>query len=64
MKPIVLEGTLHIWDQEGGHAEPAVLVGDQSLTTAIEDAFAHLRKPQSEGISPPGRYRFTLEKID
>lgn len=64
MKPIVLEGTLKICDQEGGHAEPAVILDDLSLTTVIEDFFKHLRAKRAEGISPPGRYRITLEKID
>jgi hypothetical protein len=63
MKPIVLEGTLKIWDQEGGHAEPAVEIDDQSLTSVLEASFEHLRSKGAEGIVPPGRYRITLEKI-
>lgn len=64
MKPIILEGTLRICDQEGGHAEPAILLGDLSLSTVIEGFFQDLREKRAEGISPPGRYRITLEKID
>lgn len=63
MKPIILEGVLKIWDQEGGYSEPALYIDEMSIPLVLEDFFSHLRAKQAEGITPPGRYRVTLEKI-
>ena len=64
MEPIVLEGTLRIWDQEGVYAAPDILIDDVSIPVILEEFFDYLRKKAAEGIYPDGRYRFTLEQIE
>lgn len=65
MKILELNGGLKIWDQEGGYAEPAVEIGDVSLTRAIQDYFNKelgLGKYGEPG-TVKGEYRITIERI-
>jgi len=55
-----LEGALCIWDQEGGHASPDIVIDGKSVTCEIEDLF--------DGLDPgnpqvQGQWRLLLVKV-
>jgi hypothetical protein len=64
VKPIILEGVLSISDQEGGYAEPSFSLDGLSVPGLLDLTFSDYRQERAEGITPPGRYRLTLEKIE
>lgn len=57
-------GELRIRDQEGGHASPAVDIGDRDLTVELETFFEKYRQPRAEGIDPPGVYRIRIDRVE
>ena len=64
-RPLVLEGELVVWEQEGGYASPQVTVGAEDVTRAIESEMQELKgvNQYTEVRGIPGKWRLTLEKI-
>lgn len=63
-EPLVLEGPIAIWSQEGGYASPSVSIGDEDITDVIEGRFLEYADDHKEiGKRAPGRWRLTLERI-
>lgn len=66
VKRWILEGDLLIWDQEGGHADPAIEVrntteGCFTLGCFLQEELCR-RLPERQG-RVPGRWRITVERL-
>ena len=67
---VILEGTLKVWSQEGGHAAADILVNGDSVSDHIQDfVAAHFGNACADMTSDspsaiPGKWRVTLERID
>lgn len=65
-KKVTWEGTIDIYEQEGGCVESSLTIDEMYPVAEIENAFEETveRTLAAGRLSLPGRWRLTLERIE